>query len=237
MDPYLRKKIKYKINTVIICFVLLIIFTTLTMLSPENKTKYYDTVEEKFGVEFLTENNNTDKDNYIKLINDYTYLVQDLNTSFSNVISNINLINSEDDTLVADISFSQIKESFPEYKDEVLKAELFKRGYLTKDDKIFPIEKDFDKYNSYLESTFSHTIDISDVKSYGINAEEIERYFKVTKMKDNVILLFEDEYNNPNIEYDIKTIYIIGKTLEDKIIIYGEYPLKLNVFDISFMNL
>lgn len=215
----------------ILIFVLIYCITTVVINHKENEKipLYSDVVSETFNVEFLTESSQIEnKEEYLKLFDNYVEDIKNLETTINNSISNI---------IVGTTTFSEYKTAFSEYKDDVIKAELYKRGFIVKDDIII----EADKYNllrNYVGTIGSfYSLSSDKLKTYGIKEEEILRYFTVTKSENNIILLTENKYKVENsiLGYTPKTIYVLNSK-DGKTNFYGVYPLKLDTFDASFLR-
>ena len=214
-------------------FIIIFIYCVATIAITHKETKkiplYSDVVSETFNVEFLTENDtNLNKEEYTNLYNKYIEEINNLEITINNSIQNI---------IIGSTTFTEYKTNFTNYKDDIIKAELYKRGLIVREDIIIEADN-YQQLKHYLGTVGNfYSLSSDKLKTYGIKEEEILRYFAVTKSTNNMILLVENQYriNNSTLGYTPKTIYILNSK-DDVINLYGAYPLKLDTFDASFLR-
>jgi hypothetical protein len=227
----MKINLKYTVIAVCILFVIVLVLLLAINKAPKQQKEtplYNDTVLETFDVTFLTENTQTNKEEYEALVTEYKNYILELEQKIKT--------NTEYLDLSAEPKYSEFKTLLPEYADNVIKAELYKKGLVVKDD-IITTTENYELLNTYISTDNYSTISNNELTKYGIKEEEILRYFKVKNFKDNMIILCDNIYQvaNTELKYSPKTIYVFSKN-NDSIYLYGVYPVRLDTFDASFLN-
>lgn len=234
------KLTKIFIGITLIAMLLVILFVTFNNKTDNNvdSPMYSDTTIETFDVNFLTENDLKDKEGYTKTKEEYIAFIKTTNDLFNSAISQLNLSETTDSELgITGAIYSNFKTNFTDYNENVIKAELYKRGYIVKNGIITETDTLASALHTYFDTTSFNTITKDVLKTHGVKVEEIERYFTVKKTTDNMIIVGNLKYNSGEkglVDLSPKVIYVFGKT-DGKLMLYGEYPLRKDVFDMSFL--